>query len=990
VSNQRFLLIACLFTGLLAFALRAHFNLEISEHRFCDSGDPYFFHVTATGLLKLLQEPQWWMRLPELLGTPSPNQMNALLSEKLADRLLLDGPAYPAYLALLQGLVHIDLSQPKQQYLQFAQSFALFNSVIDALISPLAVLIAFSVFRRRVTALIAGLFWAIYTPAIVATPLCYSEPFATFVLALWFYLALNFSAKLKSSKKNMIASIAIALAFGVVTGVVMLTRPSFAALPFISLGLFAIFNWQKVITYVQPKVYPLYAAYTAGAVAMIVPWLYVTKLLTGKMALAISRVPGYNLSMGNQLWSDGWVAYSPHIVPFETGPAIQALLADVAAHPLAFASLYLRKILRLWLAPWNDMHHTYLLGNPLMNAEHSWFLLLAMIAVVVIFSQSGRNSEIGKRPRFQAFTLLTLIVVFHFTYLPFVAIARYAATAAFAVIILAAAGATINSSPPINKLRIQVLFGAFFLTLAELCGHTQWYNNLLADLSENVAVFLTVKAAWPLSICFLAVLGVWGILKSRPGKLASITALLLGGTICGALLADLFSLRTLEFSRVLKPGDSILLRVPCEFFANSEVKDQYLLVDSQAVGAGPQSGSLEPALVVNAVGPDGKECKDLDPHLQQNLLPWWHLDKHAVTFNNALDFQANFEGKPKQAFRQWWVYPLAPLLQAKDLGGSGSDATKIGASQTLNLHLKAQDNVRVFGSVKFGQAEFLPSLKDNSWTKGFASFDCTDCRLTQTPAVLAKYKVVLDKPMADKQWRVFAMKRGHSGSASVLQKALAKDKDETGAKKDNKNWFEVYFGQPLWSAGALEISGKRPATATIDIGPISNRKDQTRFENLKFVATIKGNKKKQLAAFNVTLTGVDTGANQIGLGGGGASAGERSIRSTRSMQSWQTAWVPKQIVIGPDETTIYVDEILPESVSKWTERKLILSAVPFTVDQLHLRKKRCIDSDLLMTNAELTIFPSDLGPQGVDLDGEGMVLWGPKEGGGELKFLPGR
>jgi len=541
VSNQRFLFIACLSTGLLAFALRAHFNLEISEHRFCDSGDPYFFHVTATGLLKLLQEPQWWTRLPELLGTPSPNQMNALLSEKLADRLLLDGPAYPAYLAVLQSLVHIDLSQPKQQYLQFAQSFALFNSIIDALISPLAVLIAFSVFRRRVTALIAGLFWAIYTPAIVATPLCYSEPFATFVLALWFYLALNFSAKLKSSKKNMIVSLAIALAFGIVTGVVMLTRPSFAALPFISLGLFAIFNWQKVLTYVQPKVYPLYASYTAGAVATIAPWLYVTKLLTGKMALAISRVPGYNLSMGNQLWSDGWVAYSPHIVPFETGPAIQALLTDVAAHPLAFASLYLRKVLRLWLAPWNDMHHTYLLGNPLMNAEHCWFLLLAMIAVVVIFSQSGRNSEIGKRPRFQAFTLLTLIVVFHFTYLPFVAISRYAATAAFAVIILAAAGATINSSPPINKLRMQILFGAFFLTLAELCGHTQWYNNLLADLSENVVVFLAAKAAWPLSICFLTGLAVWGLLKSRPGKLSSLTALLLGGTISGALLADLFS-----------------------------------------------------------------------------------------------------------------------------------------------------------------------------------------------------------------------------------------------------------------------------------------------------------------------------------------------------------------------------------------------------------------------------------------------------------------
>lgn len=982
MSNQRFLFIACLSTGLLAFALRAHFNLEISEHRFCDSGDPYFFHVTATGLLKLLQEPQWWTRLPELLGTPSPNQMNALLSEKLADRLLLDGPAYPAYLAVLQSLVHIDLSQPKQQYLQFAQSFALFNSIIDALISPLAVLIAFSVFRRRVTALIAGLFWAIYTPAIVATPLCYSEPFATFVLALWFYLALNFSAKLKSSKKNMIVSLAIALAFGIVTGVVMLTRPSFAALPFISLGLFAIFNWQKVLTYVQPKVYPLYASYTAGAVATIAPWLYVTKLLTGKMALAISRVPGYNLSMGNQLWSDGWVAYSPHIVPFETGPAIQALLTDVAAHPLAFASLYLRKVLRLWLAPWNDMHHTYLLGNPLMNAEHCWFLLLAMIAVVVIFSQSGRNSEIGKRPRFQAFTLLTLIVVFHFTYLPFVAISRYAATAAFAVIILAAAGATINSSPPINKLRMQILFGAFFLTLAELCGHTQWYNNLLADLSENVVVFLAAKAAWPLSICFLTGLAVWGLLKSRPGKLSSLTALLLGGTISGALLADLFSLRTLEFSRVLKPGESILLRVPREFFANSEGKDRYLLLDCQAVGAGPQAGSLEPALIVNAVGDDGKECKDLDPHLQQNLLPWWHLDKHAVTFNNALDFQANFEGKPKQAFRQWWVYPLAPLLQAKDIGGSGSDEPKIGASQTLNLSLKAQDNVRIFGSVKLGQAEFLPSLKDNSWTKGFASFDCTDCRLAQPPEALAAHKIVLDRDLAQRQWRVFAMKHGQG--ATGAETVLANDKNAD--RKNNKNWFEVYFGQPLWSAGALEISGRRPATATIDLGPIADRKDRNRCENLKFVATIKGNKKKQLAAFNVAITGVGAAVNQIEGGGGNGSDGADS----RQTQTWQTAWVPKQTVIGADETTIYVDEILPETVSKWIERKLTLSAVPFTVDQLHLHKKRCIDSDLLMTNAELTIFPSDLKPQGVDLETGGMVLWGPKEGGEEIRFLPGR
>ena len=322
------------------------------------------------------------------------------------------------------------------------------------------------------------------------------------------------------------------------------------------------------------------------------------------------------------------------------------------------------------------------------------------------------------------------------------------------------------------------------------------------------------------------------------------------------------------------------------------------------------------------------------------------------------------------------------MLQAKDIGGSGSDEPKIGASQTLNLSLKAQDNVRIFGSVKLGQAEFLPSLKDNSWTKGFASFDCTDCRLAQPPEALAANKIVLDRDLAQRQWRVFAMKHGQG--ATGAETVLANDKNAD--RKNNKNWFEVYFGQPLWSAGALEISGRRPATATIDLGPIADRKDRNRCENLKFVATIKGNKKKQLAAFNVAITGVGAAVNQIEGGGGNGSDGADS----RQTQTWQTACVPKQTVIGADETTIYVDEILPETVSKWIERKLTLSAVPFTVDQLHLHKKRCIDSDLLMTNAELTIFPSDLKPQGVDLETGGMVLWGPKEGGEEIRFLPGR
>jgi hypothetical protein len=793
MSDRRFLLIACLSVALLAFALRAAFNLAVCDHRFCDAGDPYFFQVTATGILKILHTPHWWSNLGELLGKPQADQLGAVLSERLADRILLDGPAFPAYLAICQTLFCLNLQAPN--YAAYAQSFAVVNSLLDALVGSIVVALTFNIFKRRFMSLFAGLLYAFYIPAIVSTPLCYSEQFAQFVLALWFLLVLAFADSF-SRKVTSCKTLWLALALGGWSAVLMLAKPSFAFLPWLCLGAALALNHNNWLRYLNLRCLPAYLTAFAGLVLTLSPWLYLTKLLTGKMALTISRVPGYNLSMGNQIHRDGWVSYTPELVQIQFGEALSHLLKQMGEYPLAYLSLYLRKIFRLWLSPWNDFNYQFLVGTPLINTEHVALLLASLIGIILVLSHGGRNSEIGKRTKFKAFLLLTLLLLFHFSYLPFVAMSRYCFSASFLLCPLAAAGLFLGTSPQLNTLRMRLLAIALFLGLAGLTSHSNWFNNQLANLAlTNVPVYYLARSLWPLSICLTAVWAWFTVLKLKPGRLAGTAISLFVLVLLASSAADLLYPTSLEFSRFLEEKESLVCDLklsPLQF----KQDEGFLLIDAQAP-------SLTPDLQITVN----------NKVLETTFLPWWQLSNEAPGFLKALDFQANFEGLPKQSYRQWWLVPV----QTKDF------------SKENKLRFTANSACRLWGTAPtLDSYRGLPSLRHHSWAKGVSSYDKGDCRI---------FELRSDGQDGQGKLHVYFLTAGKAMGAV--------------------NWAK----KPFWQISHYLSTGSMPLSTRIELGKIADCKTDfelgSRSELVNFQASLKAKNKKQLAALAFLVSGYD-------------------------------------------------------------------------------------------------------------------------------------
>lgn len=880
MSDRRFLLIACLSVALLAFALRAAFNQVVCDHRFCDAGDPYFFQVTATGILKILHTPHWWSNLGELLGKPQADQLGAVLSERLADRILLDGPAFPAYLAICQTLFCLNLQAPN--YAAYAQSFAVVNSVLDALVGSIVVAITFNIFKRRFMSLFAGLLYAFYIPAIVSTPLCYSEQFAQFVLALWFLLVLafadSFSRKVTSGK-----TLWLALALGAWSAVLMLAKPSFAFLPWLCLGAALALNHNNWLRYLNLKCLPAYLIAFAGLLLTLSPWLYLTKLLTGKMALTISRVPGYNLSMGNQIHRDGWVSYTPELVQIQFGEALSYLLKQMGDYPLAYLSLYLRKIFRLWLSPWNDFNYQFLVGTPLINTEHVALLLAGLIGIILVLSHGGRNSEIGKRTKFKAFLLLTLLLLFHFSYLPFVAMSRYCFSASFLLCPLAAAGLFLGTSPQLNTLRKRILAIALFLSLACLTSHSNWFNNTIAALAmANTPGYYLARALWPLSICLTAVWAWFTVLKLKPGRLAGAAISLFVLVILAASAADLLYPSSLEFSRLLGPRESLALDLklaPCQL--KHVRQGSFLLVDGQ-------SDVLTPALqfTVN------------NKPLKTNFLPWWQLSSEAPGFLKALDFQANFEGLPKQSYRQWWLAPV----KGEDFIASNK------------LVLTAENSFRLWGTAStFDAYRGFPSLRHHSWAKGVSSYDKGDCRILELRPEIGNSKA---------RMHVYLLTVG---------------KDEHAISFEDK---------PFWQVTQYLSTGSMPLSTRIKLGKLADVPVQKlgsskglESEIVDFRATLRAKNKKQLAALALLISGEN---------------------EQKQLLTWQSSWFPNQLPLNSEPREIQISELLPQTVSTWKNRQVTLVISPFTTDQFFLKRKACIHSELTLEKAELTLGKTSL------------------------------
>lgn len=157
-------------------------------------------------------------------STVIPGSHQSFTATGLTDRLLMDGPVFPAYLALMQICIGIGAGTPgfDGHCLQIAS----FNAFFDSLHCVLIYYLGRLVFSKKV-GLAAGLLFAVYPPAILTTQQCYSEPFAGFILTAWICLGfLTLQRHTKPSSRYLVP-----ISFGASTALLLLTRPAFSMMP---------------------------------------------------------------------------------------------------------------------------------------------------------------------------------------------------------------------------------------------------------------------------------------------------------------------------------------------------------------------------------------------------------------------------------------------------------------------------------------------------------------------------------------------------------------------------------------------------------------------------------------------------------------------------------------------------------------------------------------------------------------------------------------
>jgi hypothetical protein len=99
----------------LAFFLRFLYNCVFMEHRIAHFGDAYNFLRSGSCLLEAAASSH---NLTEFIGkvyhasAPQAQLLQSMTSLKLTDRLLIDGPIFPAYLALIEWLSGVNAFKP--------------------------------------------------------------------------------------------------------------------------------------------------------------------------------------------------------------------------------------------------------------------------------------------------------------------------------------------------------------------------------------------------------------------------------------------------------------------------------------------------------------------------------------------------------------------------------------------------------------------------------------------------------------------------------------------------------------------------------------------------------------------------------------------------------------------------------------------------------------------------------------------------------------
>lgn len=905
-----------IFVFLFALAIRLFYDLNKSDQRLCSFGDGYFFLKTGQELAKALTCSSGFADFLARLTIHTSEVAGGVAtfgSGALGDRLLLDGPVYTCFLAIVHILSGIVTTT---DYANNSRIFCVANSIVDAFSCMLVFLCGRMAFGRK-AGLIGALLLSVYPASVLNTRLCYGELFTYFLFLLWSTAALGLRRSFENSQA--VLSCALSFVLGAVSVLILLAKSVFAPLPV--LGILILLGRRETIS--NGKVlFPCVASVIAGAAIIMAPWLWFTHEVTGKFTPWVNRAPGYNLFVGNQLYTDGWRTWPAQDgIPNDAGDAFKSLGKNFAEDPVQFSALQLRKVSRLWGGVWNDFQHRFFgIGWQAQNVFHNLILAFAAIGFI-----GSLKATVQVR---RAALVFATFALFHSLYAGFEPVARYAISAMPFACLLAGSGLASLAKPLIDKRfwMLLVLSGAFFTALDK---HVSFIPQLFSAIPTDMwtPIALLDGAAWLALWAVVAIL-VLQILES-PTKLQRgivwAFAIILGTVSVANLAYD--PART-EWSAELKQsGDG----VSADIILPSDLKNPpaiaYLLVDMQTDFPAPQL-----TVTVN----------------EKNVsapLPVLQLMKNRSDASEIFALQAQAMMVDPRSYRGWWAFPvpityLSPsspnrisILAKLEEGTKFAPVKIFGSYPTTVEELNASRADGGDGAVAQATRRVLmPSINKFSWVKGFVTIDRRDPR----PYERLRVKGVV----RNCQWH---NKKGinahdlsaHSGRQFGSYRLCLYLPPDTTPPFDLNEWSPE--GEELFAKNEeVTISGGDPATMSLTTAPVQLPAQLGDSAFYSFSCEFEKTKQKNIGAVAVTLTGTDKTGGEV---------------------KFSSPWAPTAMTLRHKgwQKFSFSDRV-PEAIQNARDVTASIMISPFAADRLFLHRKNALRDTVKVRNLSLRVY----------------------------------
>lgn len=689
---------------------------------------------------------------------------------------IITGPSFPFFLAFASAPIGFDSNN--SAYPLFLQS------VLSALTAALTALSARKLFDER-CAWLAGTFAVLYPGFIVNTGRLYSETFATFIEVAALYATILFLSKSSNDKAPSKKVYLLAALAGALSVIAQLTRSAMLLFTLTVMG--AIFFYPLYLI-ARAKVADLSANKQAGSLKaafkqslfgllsfgfgcllMLAPWFTLEKAAFNKISFTVDRVGNYNLFIGTNTESQGFLSY-----PYPDGSKITeksfATLVKEAfkKSPSRFLRLILDKPARLYKFPWNDYRVSI---GPFSVFEqiafHQVIILLSIIGLALGFCTLNQLPEISSgeisntvedgaeavqsQSLFYTKVFTLLVLAGNLPYLAFITVPRYNLTAMPILIIFAAQAVNflqaLLKNHPLERAPRMITLSALFLII--------YFRDDLGHLTSGTPVLSFVQGLEPIAkgvIGALATLimfsGIFLTIKlidkaTRPkDKLGLCSARALSAILLLATL-PVVSLQARANGRpgegILKVSDKAKLTGAIKV-ADSAVRDRdcYLLIDSD------KGELLSSNCQVKAFG------KPLKTPFIPGLaaLDDWHYLKERngtayVECAYIFDCMTQAAGIDNLAIRQWYLLPLPQET---------IESIKQCNNLPLEIELKDKQPFTLFAA---GQAKAknstMPSLALYSWEKAFYGVEndegLTDSRFDE---MIAKREAPFRLKLADR------------------------------------------------------------------------------------------------------------------------------------------------------------------------------------------------------------------------------------------------